>query len=52
MCGLVGLRTFTQEKPQGIINLKLIRDLVIGHVVHCVCMCVLGAGVIIIEIQA
>lgn len=50
MCGLVGLRTFTQEKPQGIINLKLIRDLVIGHVVLCVC--VLGAGVIIIEIQA
>lgn len=39
----MGLRSFTQEKPQGIINLKLIRDLVIGHVVPCVCVC-FGSG--------
>ncbi len=43
MCGLAGLRSFTQEKPQGIINLKLIRDLVIGRVVQCVRVC-FGSG--------
>jgi len=43
VCGLVGLRSFTQEKPRGIINLKLIRDRVIGHVVLCVHVC-FGTG--------